>query len=159
MSDSKSAKSYIQCWGNRVYFSRPIVRVLIRQACWGKPSILFTLALPRVGFPIWGFPPPGFRVANFAWHYPLSKPNLLGCSKLKPYLSMLKRVSKNRRKDSCLVTVAPSLFSPPFLQVQLTPAVCASSTSNLQFYHIAFKDRSCHNIKANLLCWQAQMCT
>ena len=59
MSDSKSAKSYIQCWGNRVYFSRPIVRVLIRQACWGKPSILFTLALPRVGFPIWGFPPSG----------------------------------------------------------------------------------------------------
>ena len=87
----------------------------------GYPSIIFTSALPRVGFPIWGFPPPGFRVANFAWHYPLSKPNLLGCSKLKPYLSTVNGVSKKGVKDSCLVTVAASFLSPPFLQMQPTP--------------------------------------
>ena len=126
MSDSKSTKSYIQCWGKQVYFSRPIVRILIWQACWGKPSILFTLALPRVGFPIWGFPPPGFRVANFAWHYPLSKPNLLGCSKLKPYLSMLKRGQQEPTERlmsgyCCTFIVFSTLSSSTTLPLQSVP--------------------------------------
>ena len=41
------------CRGNRVYFSPPIVKVLIRRACRGN-RVYFSL--PRVGFPIWGSP-------------------------------------------------------------------------------------------------------
>ena len=105
-------------------FLNPIVRVLI-QECWltgsdskstypasvlGKPSILFTLALPRVGFLIWASPSglPGRQL-----RLTLSSVKAKS-SKLKPYLGKLNTVSKNRLKDRCLVTVAASLFSPFF---------------------------------------------